>query len=212
MTSYLSFILWFLFIVGPLGILVWLTWRWWRASPRITAPAWRSYPAIGIIVIVGLSGLFWIISSAWIYASGGAASYSPIFRWFARLGLLAAVIQGLFFIVTPPAILVWAIRRWWRTSPRIAAPAWRSYLAIGAIVLVGLSQLLRIVTGVWADVSGGGGFPDNPAFVRLFGLGFFAAPAGLLVSLLGKGVLRWPACWLSALMTFLWIFTTPWDI
>jgi hypothetical protein len=212
MTSYLSFVPWFLFTGGPPAILVWLTWRWWRASPRIGVPARRSYPAIGIIVIVGLSGLFWIISSAWIYASGGAASYSPIFRWFARLGLLAAVIQGFFFIVTPPAILVWAIRRWWRTSPRIAAPAWRSYLAIAAIVLVGLSQLLRIVTGVWADVSGGGGFPSNPAFIWLLGFGFLAAPAGLLIGLFSKGTLRWPACGLSVLMTFLWILTIPWDM
>ena len=212
MTSYLSFIPWFLFTGGPPAILVWLTWRWLRASPRIGVPARRSYPVIGIIVIVGLSGLFWIISSGWIYASGGAASYSPIFRWFARLGLLAAVIQGFFFIVTPPAILVWAIRRWWRTSPRIAAPAWRSYLAIGAIVLVGLSQLLRIVTGVWADVSGGGGFPSNPAFIWLLGFGFLAAPAGLLIGLFSKGILRWPACGLSVLMKFLWILTTPWDM
>src|SRR5260370_4708915 len=179
MTSYLSFVPWFLFTGGPPAIRVWPTWRWWRASPRIGVPAGRSYPVIGLIVIVGLSGLFWIIASAWICASGGAASYSPIFRWFARLGLLAAVIQGFFFIVTPPAILVWAIRRWWRTSPRIAAPAWRSYLAIAAIVLVGLSQLLLIVTGVWADVSGGGGFPSNPAFIWLLGFGFLAAPAGV---------------------------------
>ena len=211
MTSYLSFISWFLFIVGPPAILVWLTWRWLRASQRIGVQAWRSYPAAGIIVIVALSGLSWIISSVWIHASGGAASYSPIFRWFARLGLVAVVIQGLFFVVTPPAILVWAIRRWLRTSPRIAAPAWRSYLAIGAIVLVGLSQLLRILTAVWASVSGGGGFPDNPVFIFLFELGFLVAPAGLLASLFGKGTLRWPACGLSALMTFVWFFTTPWD-
>ena len=85
-------------------------------------------------------------------------------------------------------------------------------MAIAAIVLVGLSQLLRIVTGVWADVSGGGGFPSNPAFIWLLGLGFLAAPAGLLVGLFSKGTLRWPACGLSVLMTFLWILTIPWDM
>ena len=212
MTSYLSFIPWFLLIAGPPAILFWLTWRSWRTSPRINVPAWRSYPAIGIIALVGSSGLFWIISNALAFTIGGRVIYSPAFRLFAGLGLLAAIIQGLFFIVGPPAILVWAIRRWWRTSPRIAPPAWRSYLAVGAIVLVGLSQLLRIVTGVWADVSGGGGFPDNPIFTYLFGLGFLVAPGGLLAILFGKGTLRWPACGLSALMTFVWIFTTPWDI
>lgn len=210
MTSYLSFIPWFLFNVGPPAILAWLTWRWWRASPRIGVPAWRSYLAIGIIVLIGLSGSFWIFSSAWIYASGGAASHSPVFRSFASLGLLAAIVQWLFFIVGPPAILVWAIRRWWLTFLRIVAPAWRSYLAVGAIALVGLSELLWIVAGVWADVSSGGGL--NPVFTYLFGLGLLVALAGLLASLFGKGTLRWPACGLSALMTFVWIFKTPWVI
>jgi hypothetical protein len=201
-----------LFLELPLLILAWAVWRWWRKSPKVGVPAWGSYLAIGALVLVGFQGLVGIVFSAWAGASGGA-SYKPEFLRFLRLSELPFIIVSSFLVVVgPPAILIWVVRRWWRTSLRIDTPVWRSYFAIGAIILVGLSVLLRIISGAWADLSGGGGFPDNPVFIWLFGIGFFAAPAGLLASLFGKGTLRWPACWLSALMTFLWIFTTPWDI
>ncbi len=82
-------------------------------------------------------------------------------------------------------------------------PAWRSYFAIGAIILMGLSGLLLIASGAWATASGGE--PDNPVFIWIFLLGFFAAAAGLLASLFGKGRLRWRALALAGVMTALWI-------
>ena len=82
-------------------------------------------------------------------------------------------------------------------------------MAIGAIVGVGVSQLLRLLTGIWLNATERF---DNPALIRLFWVGFLAAPAALLSSLLGKGTLRWPACGLSVLMTLHWILLTPWDM
>ena len=122
--------------------------------------------------------------------------------WWEFVGNLLATIVGCSVIAVP---LVWVIRRWWRTTPKIIAPAWRSYLAIGAIALVGLSELLWSVFGIWVSVNGG--WSDNPVFLRVFGFGFYAALAALLASLFGKGTLRWPACGLSTALTFWWIYT-----
>jgi|SRR6266480_486924 len=119
------------------------------------------------------------------------------------LPLIPFIIAWFCLIAGPPAILIGAIQRWWHTSPRISAPAWRTYLAIAAIVLVGFSELLWIVAGVWLDMGGGGsGYTVFPWFARL---GFFAAPAGLLASLIGKGTLRLPACIAAVVVMLLWI-------
>jgi len=105
-------------------------------------------------------------------------------------------------IVGPPTVLVYVVRHWWHLSPRIEAPKWRSYAAIGAIALVGLSQSLLLVFGIWLDVTGGRSYQG--AFTWLAAVGFLSAPTGFLASLLGKGTLRWPACSLAVLMTILW--------
>jgi len=102
-------------------------------------------------------------------------------------------------------ILIWAVRRWWRTSPRIGMPPWRGHLAIGAIALVGLSELLWIVFGVLLNVSIGRGESYESLVKWIAGLGMFAAPAGLLASLFGKGTLRRPACGLAIVMGILWV-------
>lgn len=111
----------------------------------------------------------------------------------------------LFLLVGPAAILTRAIRRWWATSPRIDVPAWRTYVAIGAVVLVALADLSWLAYGIWSNVGSGG---YNSLIPRAARFGFLAAPAALVASLLGKGKLRWPAFGLSAVLTFLWIFTT----
>ena len=117
---------------------------------------------------------------------------------------LFTLVFSLLFVGGPPALLIWAFQRWWRVSPRITEPLWRSYLAIGAISLAGLSDLLWIIWHFWALAIGGLHVYDQVLvwFVRL---GFLTAPLGLLTSILGKGSLRWPACSLSAVMIFLWI-------
>src|ERR1700687_4557583 len=117
---------------------------------------------------------------------------------------LLQLIVSFFFFVSPPAILVWAIRRWWRTTPRIGVPAWRSYLAVGAISFAALSELLWIISGFWARAIGGFHVYD-PMLIWFVRFGFLAGPAGLLTSLFGKGLLRWPDWGLSAGMTLLWI-------
>jgi hypothetical protein len=113
------------------------------------------------------------------------------------------VIASFVFIVAQPAFLIRAIQQWWRAFFRVDTPAWRSYFAIGAIILVGLSGLLLIVSGGWGTASGGE--PDNPAFIWIFWLGFLPAPTGLLASLFGKGTLRRRALALAGVMTALWI-------
>jgi hypothetical protein len=105
------------------------------------------------------------------------------------------------FLMAAP--LVWAIRYWWQTSPRIITPTWRSYLSIGATSLVVLSELSWFVVGFCIVVRGGGSY--DLVFQRTAMLGFLAAPAGFLASLFGKGELRWPACSLSILMMCSWL-------
>jgi hypothetical protein len=101
-------------------------------------------------------------------------------------------------------IFYWAFRRWLRASPRIAAPAWRSYSAICAFCFALVSFILWLVLFAWAQVVGG--FPYYDPFVlRFYGFGFLTGTIGLLCGLIGKGKLRWPACGMSALMAFLWL-------
>jgi hypothetical protein len=102
------------------------------------------------------------------------------------------------------AILVWAFQRWWRTPARIGVPAWQSYVAIGAFGLAALSFLLWLILFAWAHAIGG--FPFyHPVVMRFYAWGFLTGACGIAMSLAGKGKLRWPACGVSALMTFLWI-------
>lgn len=107
------------------------------------------------------------------------------------------------FLALPLLILLWAIWRWAETSPRIAPPRWRYYSAIVAVGLAGISALLWFISITWARAIGGFPFYD-PVLLRFYRWGGLTAMAGLLVSFLGKGKLRWPTCGLSLLMTFLW--------
>ena len=107
-------------------------------------------------------------------------------------------------IIFPGLILAWAIYRWWRTSPRILEPAWRSHAAIVAAVLVALSDLMMMVYGVLEEMSGNGSC-DHSLCTSVATVGFFAGPFGFLTSLPGNGKLRWPACGLSVLMTVFWL-------
>jgi hypothetical protein len=100
-------------------------------------------------------------------------------------------------------ILILTIRDWLRTSPRVLAPAWRTYFAVGAITVLSFSELLWTVSAVWIAVQRGASY--NPVFQWIGALGFFAAPTALLAGLFGKGKLRWPACGLSVLMMYSWL-------
>jgi len=103
----------------------------------------------------------------------------------------------------PLLVLAWALWRWLRTTPRIVEPAWRSYVAIGAIGLAGVSALLWVVSLIWARAIGGFPFYD-PVLLRFYRWGFLTSVLGLFVSLVGKGKLRWPTTGLSLLMSMLW--------
>jgi hypothetical protein len=116
------------------------------------------------------------------------------------------ILRGIFsdiFLGLPLLILIWAIWRRAHNSPRLVTPLWRSYVGVVAIGLAGLSSLLWLISLVWARVIGGFPYYD-PVLLRFYRWGFLTASAGLFVSFLGKGKLRWPACGLSALMTLLW--------
>jgi hypothetical protein len=114
-------------------------------------------------------------------------------------GLLRAILINL----APPAILIWAVQRWWHTSPKISEPAWRSYFAFAAISLAGISSLLWLISEIWAVVIGGFPYYD-PVLLRFYRWGGWTGLAGLLASLAGKGKLRWPAFGLSFLMEVFW--------
>jgi hypothetical protein len=107
-----------------------------------------------------------------------------------------------FLIASPPTLLVWLVYLWWRTSPRIDMPVWRSYVTIGAIFFVGLSQLLWFVLGIWLNV--GGERVYGTVFMRLAWLGLLTTLGGILASLLSKRTLRWQTLGLAVLMMFLW--------
>jgi hypothetical protein len=110
---------------------------------------------------------------------------------------------GLIFLLLPLLILFWATWRWARLKPKIGIPAWRSYVAIAAAFLAGLSAVLCVTSLIWAHVIGGFQFYD-PILMRFYRWGFLTSAAGLITSLVGKGNLRWPSCLLSALMVFFW--------
>src|SRR5207248_3678744 len=113
--------------------------------------------------------------------------------------ILAPLFPGL-----PTLILAWALWRWFRSAPRIVEPAWRSYVAIGAIGCAGVSSTLWLISLLWARVTGGFRYYD-PVLLSFYQWGCLTGLIGFLISFIGKGKLRWPACGLSSLMVFLWL-------
>ena len=107
-------------------------------------------------------------------------------------------------LILPGVILAWALHRWWRTSPRIVEPVWRSYAAIGASGLATWSIFLFIVYSILVAM-GTTGTCEYWVCGLIALSGFAAAPLGFLASLPGNGKLRWPACGLSALVTAFWL-------
>ncbi len=103
----------------------------------------------------------------------------------------------------PLLILAWAVWRWARAHPRIVEPTWRSYAAFAAISLAGISWLLWLISEIWARVIGGFPYYD-PVLLRFYRWGGLTCLAGLLASFAGKGKLRWPACFISLVMVFMW--------
>lgn len=120
------------------------------------------------------------------------------------IGYLTRISPPYLITVVLLVIFFSALRRWLRSSPRIAIPTWRGYSAISAFSLAGISLIMWVVLFAWAQAIGGFGF-YNPVVLRFYRWGFLTGAAGLLISLIGKGKLRWPACGLSALMAFLWL-------
>lgn len=101
-------------------------------------------------------------------------------------------------------ILIWAFLRWWRSTPRIGVPAWRSYTAIGAFCVSVLSFLLWLTLFAWAHAIGGFPFYD-PVVMCFYALGFLTGVLGMVLSLIGKGKLCGPSFSFVAIMTLLWV-------
>jgi hypothetical protein len=106
--------------------------------------------------------------------------------------------------ITVPVGLAWTIWIWQRSSPKIESPKWRSYLGLGAFSAAGISALLFLFLAIGARVRGGFRF-YNPVLLRCYGLGCILGAGGFLLSLLGKGKVRWPACVISFAMMFMWL-------
>jgi hypothetical protein len=111
------------------------------------------------------------------------------------------MLSGL-FLALPLLMLTGAIWLWARSAPKIGEPVWRYHVAFAALGLAGLSSLLWLILGIWANVIGG--FPNDPMFLSLYRWGFLTSVGGLLTSFGAKGRLRWPTCGLSCLMMFMW--------
>src|SRR5215472_5851403 len=122
-------------------------------------------------------------------------------NWYYRYLIGEAV--AVLFVGLPIAILTWAFWRWARSSPQIVDPRWRSYVALIAVTLAGVSSMLSLIGYIWARFIGGFPFYD-PVHLSLMRWGILTSFVGLLLSFVGKGKLRWPACGVSLFMTLLW--------
>jgi hypothetical protein len=106
--------------------------------------------------------------------------------------------------VLVPVTLAWALRRWRKSEPRWELPLWRSQLAFAAFSLSGISVALWFVLAIWAVVSGG--IPAlDPTLQRCYDVGYLLCLGGIGFALPGKGKLRWPACFISFAMVFMWL-------
>ena len=110
-----------------------------------------------------------------------------------------------FLTTVPVALVVWALVRWDKSKPKFEKPLWRSYMAFAAFWLSNSSLLLWAVLVIWALAIGR--FPYYDPVPRMYAIGPLLSLAALIVSLPGKGKLRWPACGVAAWMTFLWLAT-----
>ena len=101
-----------------------------------------------------------------------------------------------------PVTIGWAILRWWASESKFESPQWRSSLAFGAFGLGGASALLYFVLVLWAVIKPFRFY--DPFLLRCYGVGLLLGLVGFLLSLPGKGKLRWPACFISFAMAFMW--------
>jgi len=112
--------------------------------------------------------------------------------------------------VIVPVTVGLALRSWWKSEPRWELPLWRSRLAFAAFSLGALSVVLWFVLLIWARVGGGFPFYDR-VLLRCYGLGLLLGLGGFVLSLPSKGKLRWPACFISFAVVFMWIVTSSFE-
>jgi hypothetical protein len=107
--------------------------------------------------------------------------------------------------VLAPVTAVWAIQRCWRAEPKIELPAWRGYLALAAFAMAAVSMILWYSAVLWTTWKYGFMLYDQ-LFPRFDVPGMLLALGGIVLSLSGKGKLRWPACFVSFAMGYMWLF------
>ena len=108
--------------------------------------------------------------------------------------------------VLVPVAAVWAIRRWRKSESKLETPRWRSLLAFVAFGMGGVSALLWFALAFWAVAIRPFPFYD-PFLLRCYGVGLLLGLVGFILGLPGKGKLRWPACFISFAMVFMWFVT-----
>ena len=111
----------------------------------------------------------------------------------------------LLYWLLAPLTIVWAIQRWWRAEPKNERPAWRSYSALAAFVMAAVSVVLWYSAVLWTTWKLGFTLYDQ-FFPRFDVPGMLLALGGIVLSLSGKGKLRWPACFVSIAMAYMWLF------
>ena len=105
------------------------------------------------------------------------------------------------FLVLPLLLFAWAVRRWLRDRSNASTATWRSYFAVASLAFSGVAYLLLVPLILFGEEIGGHAF-----FMlhTMYGWGAVIAAAGFLISLIGNGILKWPAITLSLLMAALW--------
>jgi hypothetical protein len=76
----------FMFLWLPLLILFSAVWLRGHSTPRISAPAWRSYAAFAATAFVSQSALLWIASLLSARVIGGFPFYDPVSAAILSLG------------------------------------------------------------------------------------------------------------------------------
>ena len=107
--------------------------------------------------------------------------------------------------VLAPLTVLWAIQRYWRAQPKIELPAWGSYTALAAFVMAAVSVVLWYSAVLWTTWKLGFMLYDQ-FFPRFDAPGMLLAMGGIVLSLSGKGKLKWPACFVSFAMAYMWLF------
>jgi hypothetical protein len=121
-----------------------------------------------------------------------------------------AIFLGFFGYLVPIPSLIWGWVLWSRSKPRIGAPLWKYIATVSGLILCSWIVVVNLFMLAWAWGHVLENHPyswlSNTTYVR----GLIAATLALILSFVGKGAARVPACLSSsALGTFFFLGSLP---